>query len=104
MASQLRCYAVGPLLVVLALAGCAPTKPATVSLHLSGNEDDALVTIDDQLLGSVSRVEKKGVALPVGSHRLTIEKTGFFPYDKLVEVKPGDAPISLDVKLERIPD
>jgi hypothetical protein len=96
-----------PLLALLALAtlaGCAATKPGTVSLRLQGNEDDALVTIDDQLIGPVSRVEKKGVALPVGSHRVTIEKTGFFPYDELVEVKPGDAPISLDVKLERIPD
>jgi hypothetical protein len=86
------------------LASCAPPKPATVSLRLQGNEDDALVTIDDQLLGPVSRIEKKGVALPVGSHRVTVEKTGFFPYDELVEVKEGDAPISLDVKLERIPD
>jgi hypothetical protein len=86
------------------LTSCVPAKPATVSLRLQANEDDALVTMDDQLLGPVSRVEKKGVALPVGSHRLTIEKTGFFPYDQLVEVKPGDAPISVDVKLERIPD
>ena len=92
------------LLAAAALASCVPSKPATVSLRLQGNEDDALVTIDDQLLGPVSRVEKKGVALPVGSHRVTIEKTGFFPYDELVEVKAGDGPVTLDVKLERIPD
>ncbi|MBL8739593.1 MAG: hypothetical protein JNK04_00820, partial [Myxococcales bacterium] len=49
------------LLLAFVLAGCAPAKPATVSLRLQGNEDDALVTIDDQLVGPVSRVEKKGV-------------------------------------------
>lgn len=96
--------AVALAVALLGVAACVPPKPATVSLRLHGNENDALVTINDQLLGPVSRVEKKGVALPVGKHRVTIEKVGFFPFDELVEVKAGDSPISLDVKLERIPE
>ncbi len=90
-------------LVVLA-AGCVSSAPKTVSLRLEGNVDDAQVTIDDQLLGSVALVEKKGVALPPGQHRITVEKPGFFPHDELVTVKEGDAPVKLTVKLEPIPE
>ena len=66
--------------------------------------DDATVTVDDQLLGTVGFVEKKGVALPPGKHRITIEKAGYFPYDELVVVKEGDPPVSLKVQLEAVPD
>ncbi len=89
-------------LTLAALAGCAPAKPPTVSMKMAGNEKDALVTVDDQLLGSVAYVEKHGVALPPGRHRLTVEKPGFFPFDQLVEAK--DVPVKIQVELERIPD
>jgi len=100
----MRARASAVALALVCFGACAPPKPATVSLRLQGNENDALVTIDDQLLGPVSRIEKKGVALPVGKHRITIEKVGFFPFDELLVVKDGDKPISLDVKLEKIPE
>jgi hypothetical protein len=90
-------------LVLLAMTGCV-TKPPTTSLRLQGNVDDATVTVDDQVLGPVGRVEKRGVALPPGKHRVTIEKPGYFPYDELVTVKEGDPLIKLDVQLERVPD
>lgn len=90
------------LLLALALGACAGTQ--TISLRLKGNVPDATVTIDDQHLGSVKYVGVRGVALPPGTHRVTIEKAGYFPYDKLVEAKEGEGPIELDVKLEAIPD
>ncbi|MFO0553990.1 MAG: PEGA domain-containing protein [Polyangiaceae bacterium] len=89
-------------LLLVSSIGC--TSKATVSLRLDGNIDDASVTIDDQDLGSVSFVEKRGVALPIGQHRVTIKKTGFFPYDEIVDAKEGSAPIQLHVELEPIPD
>lgn len=91
------------LLALFALAGCV-SSVVTTSLRIDGNIDDATVTVDDQILGSVGYVEKKGVALPPGKHRITIEKAGYFPYDELVVVKEGDPPMSLKVQLEAVPD
>jgi hypothetical protein len=92
------------LLLGLALltAACASTQ--TVSLRLSGNVPDAVVTIDDQHLGSVKYVGRRGVALPPGTHRITVEKAGYFPFDKLVEAKAGDEAVDVKVVLEPIPD
>jgi hypothetical protein len=58
--------------------------------------------VDDQLIGSLKFVEKHGLSLPAGQHRITVEKNGYFPFDKLVEATGG--PIQLDVVLEPIPD
>lgn len=90
--------------VCLGLAACTPTLPATVSLRVKGNVRDAHVTIDDQYLGAFAYVAKKGVALPPGPHRITVEKTGYFPWDKVVVANEGDPPIKLDVILVEIPD
>ncbi|MBK6516950.1 MAG: PEGA domain-containing protein [Polyangiaceae bacterium] len=94
--------------ITLTLAACLAvgcvTTPRTTSLRLDGNVDDATVTVDDQVLGPVSHVEKRGVALPPGKHRITVEKAGFFPYDELVVVKEGDPPLRLDIRMERVPD
>jgi hypothetical protein len=49
-------------------------------------------------------VEKRGVALPVGKHRLSIERAGYFPYDAEIEAKPGQGKLELQVTLEKIPD
>ncbi len=95
-----------PLLLALALlaAACVPTAPATTSLRMKGKVLDASVTIDDQYLGALAHVAAHGVALPPGKHRITVENIGYFPWDRLVEVKEGDPPIALDVSLTRVPD
>jgi hypothetical protein len=93
-----------PALVALALAGCAASQARTTSLRVKGAPNDATVTIDDRYLGTFAYVASKGVALPPGKHRITVEKTGFFPWDHLVEAHDGDAPIHLDVTLTKIPD
>jgi hypothetical protein len=84
-----------------ALAGCASAPPQT-HLTLTGNVPDASVTIDDQDVGTVKHVTKRGVALPPGTHRLTVEKQGYFPFDKLIE--SNGKSLAVDVKLEPIPD
>ncbi len=81
--------------------GCGGTIQTT-SLRVSGNMMDATVTIDDQLIGSLKYVSKKGVALPPGKHRITVERPGYFPWDRLVEA--NEQPIVLDVQLVPIPD
>lgn len=92
-----------PLILLSLCAACAH-QAQTVSLRLDANVDEASVTVDDQLLGSAAFVEKRGVALPVGQHRVTVERPGYFPYDELVEAKEGQAPIVLKVELEKVPD
>jgi hypothetical protein len=92
--------------VALILAGCAAGPPRTTSLRVQGTPPmyDASVTIDEKYLGAFSYVAAHGVALPPGRHQITVEKTGFFPWDKQVEAHEGDPPIRLDVVLIKIPD
>lgn len=91
-----------PAFVLALLAsGCAGAAPNT-SLKVSGEMGDAAVTIDDQLIGTLKFVEKHGVSLPPGKHRLTVEKPGYFPFDKLVDA--SGSPVGVEVVLEPIPD
>jgi len=85
-------------------AACVPAKPPTVSLRMQGELGDASVTIDDMYIGALAFVQKRGVAMPVGEHRITVEKPGYFPWDRLVEAKEGDPPVRLEVELVKIPD
>ena len=82
-----------------------PSTVRTTSLRVQGAAADASVTIDDRYLGLFGYVQaaaRGGQRLP-GKHRVTVEKTGFFPWDHLVEVHEGDPPIKLDVTLVKIP-
>jgi hypothetical protein len=47
-------------------------------------------------------VAAHGVRLREGQHRISVTKTGYFPWDRLVTA--GRDPIALDVTLEPIPD
>ncbi len=88
----------------LLLAACVSAAPKTTSLRLKGKDYEATVTVDDQYLGSFAYVLRKGVALPPGKHRITVQRLGYFPWDKLVEVREGDPPVNLPVELVKIPD
>jgi hypothetical protein len=89
-----------------ALAGCEwnlpHAKSPTVSLRMQGAPPDARVTIDDEYVGPLSVVMVRGVALPVGDHRITVEAEGYFPWDKIVEAK--SELVRLDVRLVPLPD
>ena len=97
------------LLLVLSLTSCqvlgANAEPPSAPLSLQRSDrspSDAAVTIDEEYIGPLGYVAARGVKLPSGKHRITIEKPGYFPWDRLVEA--GTAPIHLDVALEPIPD
>jgi len=92
------------VLLALALAGCVREAPVTTSLRVAGAPPDASVSVDDRYLGAFVYVQRRGVALPPGKHRITVEKAGYFPWDKLVDAREGDPPIKLDVTLTKIPD
>jgi hypothetical protein len=80
----------------------AASAPHTVSLRVQGNVPDAQVTIDDQAVGVLAFVASRGVALPPGRHRITVEKAGYFPWDALVEATRE--PVHLQIALVPIPD
>ncbi|MBI4706295.1 MAG: hypothetical protein HY744_34800, partial [Deltaproteobacteria bacterium] len=74
----------------------------TTALRLRGSAADALVTIDDRYVGKLGEVGRRGVALPRGEHRISVEKVGCFPWDRLVNV--GEAPVELEVELTPVPE
>jgi hypothetical protein len=95
------------LCLVLSLTSCQVLgrEPVTAPLSLERSPKsprDAAVTIDEEYIGPLGYVAARGVKLPAGKHRITIEKPGYFPWDRLVEA--GTAPIHFDVELEPIPD
>lgn len=92
--------------MVLALcSGCGPQPVAAVSMSMSYEKKtppDASVSIDERYIGPLGYVAAHGVRLPEGEHRISVTKSGFFPWDRLVVA--DTQPIKLDVKLEPIPD
>jgi len=89
----------------LAMVACGPPLRAAVSLSVVREPKtprDAAVIIDEQYIGPLDYVASRGVRLPLGKHRISIEREGYFPYDVVVDA--GDDPIRLDVKLDPIPD
>lgn len=91
--------------LVLGAWGCGPVPRAAVSLSVAYAKNtpaDASVSIDEQYIGPLGYVAAHGVRLPEGQHRISVTKTGFFPWDRLVTA--GMQPIKLDVVLEPIPD
>jgi hypothetical protein len=86
--------------------GCATMNlraAVTMQLKRVGNTPrDASVIIDEQYIGPLTYVAAHGVRLPVGEHRITVQKPGYFPWDRLVEA--DREPIHLEVELVPIPD
>jgi hypothetical protein len=94
------------LFFILSLTSCegAGGRPAaSLSLQRGAKSPrDAAVIIDEEYIGPLGYVAARGVRLPAGKHRITIEKPGYFPWDRLVVA--GTAPIHFDIELEPIPD
>ena len=90
------------LLVAAAAPGCLKAA-ATLTLTPSAETPiDARVTIDEEFIGTLGFVASRGVRLPAGEHRVSVEREGYFPFDDIV-VSQGD-PIPLQVSLRRLPE
>lgn len=90
------------VVLLLAAAGCLR---AAVTLRLTPDDQtptDAKVTIDEQFVGLLGFVAARGVRLPEGEHRISIEREGYFPHDEIVV--SNREPIHLRVHLRRLPD
>jgi hypothetical protein len=98
-------WALAVAVVVVALVACGrPREPKTVSLRMVGSPPEASVTIDDIFVGTLDLVSARGVALPVGTHRVSVEAKDFLPWDRLVEAKEGAGAVRLEVRLVPTPD
>jgi hypothetical protein len=98
-------FVVSALSVAAAVPACLPEPRAAVSLRVKRHAKtpaDAFVTIDEQFIGPLAYVAAHGVRLPLGTHRITVEHAGYFPYDATVEA--SDDTIFLDIQLKPIPD
>lgn len=87
-----------------AISGCDGLRPA-VSMSIKPHEKtplDASVWIDEEFIGFLGYVAAHGVRLPEGEHRITVEREGYLPWDRLVV--SDREPIHLDVRLIPIPD
>ncbi len=95
----------GAVLVLSLVSGCEPGPGRFVSLKLvkpKAAPRDASVMIDEEYVAPLGVVAARGVKLPYGEHRITVEKEGYFPWDRLVFSDRED--IKLDVELVPIPD
>ncbi|MCC6900906.1 MAG: PEGA domain-containing protein [Polyangiaceae bacterium] len=94
------------LSIALCLAACQSgvgRAAVSMSVKLSARSPgDASVFIDEEYVGPLGFIAVHGVRLPVGEHRITVQKEGFFPWDRLV-VADREA-VRLDVDLEPVPD
>lgn len=63
---------------------------------------DASVYIDEEFIGPLYYVAAHGVRLPTGTHRISVLRDGYFPWDRLIEA--DRQPIALEVELVPIPD
>jgi hypothetical protein len=99
---ELVCFVcLGALLGACEVSFPHSSRP-TVSLHMTGKPPDAAVTIDEEFVGPLAVVAARGVALPTGTHQITVEAPGYFPWDKLVTADSRVAK-TLDVAVELIP-
>jgi hypothetical protein len=101
------CAALGIFVSIGPFAGCAQdVGRAAVTLRLRAptkqTPRDASVIIDEEYVAPLWMVAARGVRLPVGTHRITVQKEGYFPWDK--QVSADRLPITLDVELVPIPD
>ena len=93
-------------LFVVVQSGCATMglrSAVDLTVEIApGTPGKALVYVDEHYVGTLSALAARGLRLPEGEHRLTVEKTGYFPYDKLVVSKVK--PIDLRIELLKLPN
>jgi PEGA domain len=97
------------LTLLVVLSGCEVGLPhaarPTMSFRVHGAPPDATVTIDEEMVGSLAVVAARGVALPEGTHQVTVQAPGYFPWDRLVESKSAESKrTDLAVDLVRVPE
>ncbi len=92
---------------MLALGACAASQPPTSHLRFfpaTAAPAHAKVTIDDVPVGSLKLVAERGVGVPPGKHRVTIEADGYLPWDQDVDAGAGGLLLKIDVLMVKTPE
>jgi hypothetical protein len=93
------------LVVALNAQACFHTPRAVVPMKLHrarSTPRDANVVVDEEYIGPLYLIATQGLSLPVGKHRVSVTREGFFPWDRLVQA--DRSPIDLAVELVPIPE
>ncbi len=86
------------LACLLLVTSCLPNLRAAVDMRIvpaRGTPGDASVIIDEELIGPLFWVAANNIRLPVGEHRITVQKEGYFPWDRMISA--DREPIRLEV-------
>ncbi len=89
----------------LALTACVHTPRAVVPIALQRaptTPRDASVTVDEEFVGPLYLVAAQGLRLPVGRHRVTVTREGYFSWDRVIEADRST--VVLAVELVPIPE
>lgn len=93
------------LVAAINAQACFHTPRAVVpmKLHRARNTPrDANVMVDEEYIGPLYLIAAQGLSLPVGKHRVTVTREGYFPWDRLVQA--DRTPLDLAVELVPIPE
>jgi hypothetical protein len=91
--------------LALSAAGCAGKTTTSLRVYAPNETPRAAhVVIDDEPVGSLAFIIKRGVALPPGVHRVTVEADGYLPWDAEVDAGSGGGLVRIDVKMVKKPD
>lgn len=73
-----------------------------MGLRFRGGPPAARVTIDDIAVGPLEEIERRGVRVRAGVHRVSVEADGFFPFDRIVNAEA--AVVVIPVEMQHLPD
>ena len=94
------------LLIAAVVIGCGGARLKTDgprgTVRFKGEPKDAHLSIDETSLGPVAMFRESGVKLRPGTHRILVQKEGYFPEYRLVEVAENEL-IVVEVELRAIP-
>lgn len=108
-AFRLRKSKGGLTTVLMALAmhlpACVHTPRAMIPISLQRARNtprDASVSVDEEYVGPLYLVAAQGLRLPVGKHRVTVTREGYFPWDRIVDADRST--VVLAIELVPIPE
>ena len=87
------------------VTACVHTPRAVVPISVqraSSTPRDASVSVDEEYVGPLYLIAAQGLRLPVGKHRITVTREGYFPWDHIVDADRST--IVLAVELVPIPE
>lgn len=91
------------LVAAVCLSACqgATSTPKRVVLRLQGTPQQAEVLVDEQRVGTLGEVGERGLAIPAGIRRVTVQAPGYFPQDLLIDLQSDER---RQVELQPVPE